>query len=206
MAEPGLWPKMLPAGFSAPIFQRTDTVARYSSACRKVVVDSSEASRNGHSGIEIRDCRDLKITGCTAHDNTHGILFADSSAGNASKNSCVQNKETGILVSDTAQPVLEQNTCNLNQRFGIHFADESSGEAYDNTCDSNNQDGICIGVEATPEIEQEAGAVGIRRFGIHFEQNSMFAIKSSRVTNSECHGNITEDIADRRRPFTKPWF
>jgi hypothetical protein len=101
-------------------------------------------------------------------------------AARPKKNQCAHNPYHGIQVSDQAQPVLEQNSCQHNQLFGLACFGNSKALVRQNQCQHNAQGGFYVGDQAEPQLwENQAsdngncGLQAVGRSGGMFVENHL---------------------------------
>ncbi|HPZ83132.1 MAG TPA: protein kinase, partial [Thermogutta sp.] len=111
--------------------------------------------------------------GLVLRGETHGIVRR-----------CVfRRNQLGIVVTDQARPVLEENLCEGNTWSGISYYGNASGKAWKNTCRGNGLHGVYVSDQAQPELQENVceqnGDSGI----------AYFRSASGKAWRNTCRGN-----------------
>merc|ERR1711879_708813 len=115
----------------------------------------------------------------------------------------------GILVSDTAKPLVERNTLKGHVRPAIAILGESSGIVRDNCLCKNECVGIDVRGSSRPAIQGNTvegnGGIGIlirdHSCPVSMERNSFSSLKSSPITVTSpmatplMKGNVLDGVA-----------
>ena len=129
-------------------------------------VQQCEFIDNAGCGIAVVHKAKPTIENCVCCGSNAGIEFMGFSTGVARNNECRGNRH-GIVVTDSAFPTLEQNTCRENRMNGIQYIGAGAGEAIKNHCIRNKEHGIRLDQIAMPELADNlCECNGIQ--GIHY--------------------------------------
>lgn len=114
--------------------------------------DSPEAN-----AIQAAENSKTQISGCTFTKVTSAIVYMDSASGEASGNTLESFSSIGILVKNSAAPLITNNTLilgadNFAQTIGILYQDAAAGEARGNLF-SNLYLGISVNDDAAPLLD-----------------------------------------------------
>lgn len=106
-------------------------------------------------GINVMATAHPELMANNCQQNTNGIQYRGQSSGKAIHNHCNHNKRMGIMILDTAQPILENNVCEGNTRAGIYVDNVQpciNTTVFKNIC-AGNSAGIVISNNANPIID-----------------------------------------------------
>lgn len=144
----------------------------------ETVIRNCESKNNSHVGIVARQFSKLTAEGnlCTGNsqggirfqanstgsatknrciDNQDGIEVTDEADARVEGNTCLKNKNHGILCTSKVKTVIRSNQCVGNMGSGIAVLDNASPEIHDNVCQNNLGYGIYVGGLATPVIGEK---------------------------------------------------
>jgi parallel beta-helix repeat protein len=168
----------------------------------EITLKDNECSRNGtegdaSGGIMVRGTTSPTLDGNTCTDNPFtGILYGDTSGGEAVNNKCSQNGFSGIFLEAEAAPVLEGNTCNQNGTVelgaGIVYFQQSGGVASKNVTSRNNMAGIFVGADAAPELNENDCSENTD-YGIFYRGGRGSATKNQCTSNGKVGIAVTQD-------------
>ncbi|NKB82268.1 MAG: hypothetical protein GKS05_10360 [Nitrospirales bacterium] len=96
------------------------------------------------SGIAFADSR-ATLRGNFIHDNDHGIAVGGTSIVHAEKNVITRSLFDAVLVADTAQATIIQNTL-INNNTGVRFQDDATGDVRGNILVKNRQAGMVLSI------------------------------------------------------------
>ena len=94
------------------------------------------------SGIAFADTR-ATLSGNFIHDNDHGVAVGGTSTVRAEKNVITRSLYDALLVADTAQATVIQNTL-VNNNTGVRFQDDAKGDVRGNIIVSNREAGMVL--------------------------------------------------------------
>ena len=144
-----------------------------------------------------------------------GLHLSGESSGTVQDCVSSGNNNTGILLSDYAQPTLRRNVCHDNSGAGIAYVEHSSGTAEENDCSANGLGGIVAAGMSQPTLSanvcNDNGDTGITYFEAgggtasqnecaNNQQYGIFVLSSAVPTlgENDCHDNGVADIEDQR--------
>jgi parallel beta-helix repeat protein len=159
---------------------KNDTAGLSLTGQSQVTVTSSDFSNNDGAGIACSSATSSGSAGSVTYATPTTVFVVDSSPTAASgsvltQNTCSQNGTSGIVVTDgaptvqqneckdntkngievglTAAPVLEKNTCSSNGTAGISYSGSAKGTANQNICIGNKKEGVLVSNESQPILE-----------------------------------------------------
>lgn len=148
-------------------------------AAQVTIEESRIVGARSASGVRLRGNTRADIRRCLidGHD-LYGIVLEDSAEAVLENNSCEKNGDAGIRYGGDSRGVAKQNMCQENQFSRISVDDQAAPEIQENTCQQNGGSGICYagasGGTARMNIcrENVDGVLVVRQAAPQLEENT----------------------------------
>jgi parallel beta-helix repeat protein len=147
-------------------------------------VEECLADSNGMAGIVFAAGAAITLEDNIIRNNQYNLVYFDDAGGVARGNQVLGGMD-GILVTDQAQPTLEENACQDNSEAGIVYLGTSGGLARGNDC-TENVIGVIVSEQAQPTLE--GNLCGGNNYGIVIDGQAQPTLEGNRCLDVDLDG------------------
>ena len=149
----------------------------FSQQVQRVRIENCIVGGSETTGLSFADS-DAILIGNIIHDNDHGVSVGGKSNVTLKNNVITRSLFEAVLVADTSQASIVQNTL-VNNGGGVKFQDEASGEIRGNIIGKTK-----VGIAYSPKTHVTASYNALHNNGTHYQMDGASVASMSRPSTS----------------------
>ncbi|MCR4413972.1 MAG: right-handed parallel beta-helix repeat-containing protein [Thermoguttaceae bacterium] len=153
-------------------------------AGRVTIEDSRICGARAGSGIRLRGEARAEVRRCLIDGNgQHGIVLEESAEGTLEENTCEKNGAAGIQYQNAVGGIARKNICRENHVCGIGIGEKSTPLIEENTCEKNARAGIQFQGDSSGTAQENTCSLN-HGCGIAVYSSGIIVLEANG-----CHGN-----------------